>query len=123
MGGLFGGGLSHAFPEIKTHTIKSFEDMSARWFMIAFIAPIMFAEGYGLKSRAISWSSSRNPSPFFGLFYACISVLACEPPSCNSFVSCISMRVDAIQSVTCNLGMAAGHHQPPRLHICDVDKK
>merc|ERR1712048_1137373 len=50
--GLLGGALSHAFPEIKTHTIKSFEDMSARWFMITFIAPIMFAEGYGLKSRA-----------------------------------------------------------------------
>lgn len=49
--GLIGGALALVFPAINSHTIQQFENLSARDFMMVFLAPIIFAEGYGLKSR------------------------------------------------------------------------
>ncbi|CAE7762888.1 SLC9A8 [Symbiodinium sp. CCMP2456] len=45
------GAVAAAFPEVNRSTFQKLEDMSARQFMLVFIAPIIFAEGYGMKSQ------------------------------------------------------------------------
>jgi len=76
--GVIGGGLANLFPEIQRHTIVSFENMSAREFMIAFIAPIMFAEGYGLKSRQFFSNMTRIlVNAFFGTVLSAVIVACC----------------------------------------------
>jgi len=51
--GMVAGGLASAFPNLKGNTLERLEDESALEFMVAFIAPIIFAEGYGLKSSVL----------------------------------------------------------------------
>jgi len=76
--GVIGGALAHIFPEIQKKTILDFENMSAREFMIAFIAPIMFAEGYGLKSRQFFSNMTRIlVNAFFGTVVSAVIVASC----------------------------------------------
>jgi sodium/hydrogen exchanger 3 len=49
--GIVAGAVASLLPFMKGNTIEKLEDESASEFMVAFIAPIIFAEGYGLKSR------------------------------------------------------------------------
>lgn len=49
--GMLAGLLTLVYPGLKGDALDELEDESARDFMVAFIAPIIFAEGYGLKSR------------------------------------------------------------------------
>jgi len=49
--GVVAGFIIELFPDVKQATITQYEDQSARQFMLFFIAPIIFAEGYGMKSR------------------------------------------------------------------------
>lgn len=49
--GVVAGAIIQLFPNISSSTIMLYEDQSARQFMLFFIAPIIFAEGYGMKSR------------------------------------------------------------------------
>ncbi|CAJ1335151.1 unnamed protein product [Effrenium voratum] len=49
--GIAMGAVAVAFPEVNRNTFRKLEDMSAKQFMLVFIAPIIFAEGYGMKSQ------------------------------------------------------------------------
>lgn len=49
--GIAMGGIAAAFPEVNRNTFQKLEDLSAKQFMLVFIAPIIFAEGYGMKSQ------------------------------------------------------------------------
>jgi sodium/hydrogen exchanger 3 len=49
--GMIAGGVLKVSPLSKGDSIEKLENASATEFMVLFIAPIIFAEGYGLKSR------------------------------------------------------------------------
>merc|ERR1719197_1317944 len=52
-------------PDIQSSTFKAYETSSARQFMLLFIAPIIFAEGYGMKSILFFENLSRILSHAF----------------------------------------------------------
>jgi len=58
LGCCFGAG-AYAVPEVTRSTFVKLEDSTAKQFMLVFIAPIIFAEGYGLKSRQFFANISR----------------------------------------------------------------
>jgi sodium/hydrogen exchanger 3 len=58
-------GLIIKFTPLAEETITQYEDQSARQFMLFFIAPIIFAEGYGMKSRQFFENISRILSHAF----------------------------------------------------------
>lgn len=49
--GIIAGGIASFSPNFGKGSIVALEDTSAREFMVLFLAPLIFAEGYGLKSR------------------------------------------------------------------------
>eukprot|EP00929_Paragymnodinium_shiwhaense_P118000 TRINITY_DN8953_c0_g1_i1.p1 TRINITY_DN8953_c0_g1~~TRINITY_DN8953_c0_g1_i1.p1 ORF type:complete len:638 (+),score=100.14 TRINITY_DN8953_c0_g1_i1:61-1974(+) len=49
--GTFCGGVAMALTSVDRNAYRTLEDESALQFLLFFIAPIIFAEGYGLKSR------------------------------------------------------------------------
>mmetsp|Transcript_2704 Transcript_2704/g.7700 ORF Transcript_2704/g.7700 Transcript_2704/m.7700 type:complete len:621 (-) Transcript_2704:74-1936(-) len=57
--GIAGGALASVFPNVTQETFQKLEDYSARQFMLIFIAPIIFAEGYGMKSHQFFENISR----------------------------------------------------------------
>lgn len=58
-------GLVIKFSAMSETYITEYEDKSARQFMLFFIAPIIFAEGYGMKSRQFFENISRILSHAF----------------------------------------------------------
>lgn len=49
--GMVAGAFALAFPTFGRSSLVALEDSSAQEFMVLFLAPLIFAEGYGLKSR------------------------------------------------------------------------
>eukprot|EP00933_Yihiella_yeosuensis_P036671 TRINITY_DN30433_c0_g1_i1.p1 TRINITY_DN30433_c0_g1~~TRINITY_DN30433_c0_g1_i1.p1 ORF type:complete len:606 (+),score=74.00 TRINITY_DN30433_c0_g1_i1:98-1915(+) len=49
--GVIAGGVASLFPEVNRNTFQKLEDDSARQFMLVFIAPIIFCEGYGMNRK------------------------------------------------------------------------
>ncbi|CAE8702404.1 unnamed protein product, partial [Polarella glacialis] len=57
--GITFGAIAHAFPQVNRGTFQKLEDASSRQFMLVFIAPIIFAEGYGLNRSEFFENISR----------------------------------------------------------------
>eukprot|EP00927_Polykrikos_kofoidii_P038140 TRINITY_DN3241_c0_g1_i1.p1 TRINITY_DN3241_c0_g1~~TRINITY_DN3241_c0_g1_i1.p1 ORF type:complete len:599 (+),score=92.42 TRINITY_DN3241_c0_g1_i1:195-1799(+) len=74
--GIFFGFIASTMPRgFSRHAFEKFEDLSARAFMLVFIAPIIFAEGYGLKSRQFFRNTFRiMTSAFLGTVISTIVV-------------------------------------------------
>lgn len=71
--GIGGGAIAEAFGVIDKSTFVEFEDSAAREFMLLFLAPIIFAEGYGLKSKQFLDNLTRIfCHAFLGTLVACL---------------------------------------------------
>mmetsp|Transcript_10625 Transcript_10625/g.23199 ORF Transcript_10625/g.23199 Transcript_10625/m.23199 type:complete len:724 (-) Transcript_10625:92-2263(-) len=73
--GVVAGAVASLFPSVNRNTFQKLEDTTARQFMLIFVAPIIFAEGYGMKSHRFFENISRILThAFLGTFISTLVV-------------------------------------------------
>merc|ERR1712232_1136617 len=101
--GMLFGGIAIATPQLDRDDFRKFENGMARTFMVVFIAPIIFAEGYGLKSRQFFANIGRILThAFLGTFISTVIV------ACMVFFLPVRTGLDAANALTMPESLAFG---------------